>query len=86
MVDPSYQDLTADITVSQQATQTAGASGSGGSSARKTYTVIAGDTLSKISMQFYGDPGQYERIFNANRDKLDDPDKIKPGQELVIPS
>jgi hypothetical protein len=87
LVDPTYQDLAHEIVV--EASSAAGASGSGGSAERaggQTYTVKAGDTLSKISKQFYGDPMQYERIFNANRDKLNDPNKIQPGQELVIPS
>jgi LysM repeat protein len=87
LVDPTYQDLAHEILV--EATSAAGASGSGGSAERaggQTYTVKAGDTLSKISKQFYGDPMQYERIFNANRDKLSDPNKIQPGQELVIPN
>jgi nucleoid-associated protein YgaU len=61
-----------------------GASVSGGQSQR-TYTVQAGDTLSKISRQFYGNANQYMKIFNANRDQLQDPDRIQPGQRLVIP-
>jgi nucleoid-associated protein YgaU len=47
--------------------------------------VQKGDTLSKISKQYYGDPNQYNRIFEANRDQLKDPDKIFPGQVLKIP-
>jgi len=54
--------------------------------ASNTYTVKPGDTLSKISKQFYGSPNEYMKIFNANRDKLTDPDKIQPGQELKIPA
>lgn len=50
-----------------------------------TYTVQAGDTLSKIAKEYYGDSGQYRAIFEANRDKLDDPDSIEVGQELKIP-
>jgi nucleoid-associated protein YgaU len=88
MVDPSYSDLIADITVNESAqaprTQTAGASASGGQSAR-SYTVQTGDTLSTISRQFYGDANQYMKIFQANRDKLSNPNVIKPGQELMIP-
>ena len=88
LVDPSYSDLVADITVNQSAasarTQTAGASAIGGQNAR-TYTVQPGDSLSKISQQFYGDANQYARIFEANRDQLNNPNKIQPGQRLVIP-
>ena len=51
----------------------------------QTYEVTSGDTLSKISKQFYGDANEYMRIFYANRDKLKDPDKIQVGQQLVIP-
>ena len=49
------------------------------------YTVVSGDTLSKISKQFYGDANQYNRIFEANRPMLTHPDKIYPGQKLRIP-
>ncbi len=94
LVDQTYSDLIADITISASAssqaqgsaprTQTAGA-GVGGGGAVRTYTVQSGDSLSKISQRFYGDAGQYNKIFQANRDKLTDPNKIQPGQELVIP-
>jgi nucleoid-associated protein YgaU len=88
LVDPSFSDLIADITVTASVatprTQTAGASVSGGQSTR-TYTVQAGDSLSKISKQFYGNANQYMRIFEANRDQLDNPNEIQAGQQLVIP-
>jgi nucleoid-associated protein YgaU len=88
MVDPSYSDLTADITVNESAqaprTQTAGASVSGGQSTRR-YTVQPGDSLSKISKQFYNNANDYMKIFEANRDQLNNPNEIKPGQQLVIP-
>jgi LysM repeat protein len=50
-----------------------------------TYTVQAGDTLSAIAKKFLGNANEYMDIFNANRDQLSDPDKIKPGQVLKIP-
>ena len=50
----------------------------------QTYTVQPGDSLSKISKHFYGDAGKYMKIAQAN--KLDDPDKIKAGQQLIIPA
>lgn len=82
LVNPNHDDIMADIRVeaSAQAQPAAGAT-----SATRTYTVKAGDTLSKISKQFYGDANKYMKIFDANRDKLKDPDKIQVGQELVIP-
>ena len=88
-IDPTYSDLIADITVKEGAatsprTQTAGA-GIGGGQATRNYTVQSGDTLSKISKQFYGNANQYMKIFEANRDQLDSPDKIQPGQQLKIP-
>ncbi len=52
----------------------------------ETYTVQAGDTLSKIAKARLGDAKAYMKIFEANRDLLSDPDKIKPGQVLKIPA
>jgi nucleoid-associated protein YgaU len=51
----------------------------------RTYTVVAGDNLSKIAKRFYGDANQWKRIFEANRDIIKDPDRIQPGQTLKIP-
>jgi nucleoid-associated protein YgaU len=79
-IDPAYRDLTAEITVAP------GGPAAGASASLGTYTVKKGDTLSKISKQFYGDANAYRRIFDANRDQLSDPDKIQPGQELRIPA
>jgi len=53
--------------------------------AETTYTVKAGDTLSKIAKEKLGDANAYMDIFNANKDQLSDPNKIKPGQVLKIP-
>ena len=50
-----------------------------------TYTVKAGDTLSKIAKEKLGDANAYMEIFNANKGLLTDPNKIKPGQVLKIP-
>ena len=52
----------------------------------KTYVVKSGDTLSKIAKQEYGNANEWNRIFEANKDILDDPDKIFPGQKLRIPA
>lgn len=86
LVDQSYSDLICDITVSQSAApQKAMGAGVGSSGSQRRYTVRAGDSLSKISREFYGNAGDYMKIFDANRDKLSDPNQIQPGQELVIP-
>ena len=49
------------------------------------HTVEKGDSLSKIAKEYLGDAMAYKKIFQANTDKLDDPNKIFPGQELTIP-
>jgi LysM repeat protein len=54
-------------------------------SEQTTYTVKSGDTLSKIAKETLGNASAYMEIFNANKDQLTDPDKIKPGQVLKIP-
>ena len=51
----------------------------------RTHDVAAGDTLSALAKRYYGDASKYTRIFEANRDQLSDPDKIKVGQKLKIP-
>jgi nucleoid-associated protein YgaU len=82
LVDPNFADLVADIEAPMAA---AAAAGGAPKTAPRTYKVQPGDTLSKISKQFYGDANQYMKIFKANTDKLTDPDKIRAGMDLVIP-
>lgn len=57
----------------------------GAAAAIKTYTVKSGDTLSGIAKEHLGSANAYMKIFDANKDQLTDPDKIKPGQVLRIP-
>jgi nucleoid-associated protein YgaU len=85
LVDPSFSDLIADIQAPAAAAAAAGAGGATSTPAARTYTVQPGDNLSKISKQFYGDANKYMKIFEANKDKLADPDKVRAGIELVIP-
>lgn len=76
---PTWRDdVVADIKVAGSGTPAAGAQ-------EKTYTVQPGDTLSKIAKEHLGDGNAYMKIFNANKDQLSDPDKIRPGQVLRIP-
>ncbi len=85
LVDPTFSDLTANIEAPEAAAAAAAGGGSAAVGAARTYTVQDGDNLSKISKHFYGDPNQYMKIVNANKETLPDPDKIKPGMELNIP-
>lgn len=74
-------DIVADI----QVTGGGAAAAAPAAAAQKTYTVQSGDTLSKIAKEHLGNANDYMKIFNANKDQLSDPDKIKPGQVLRIP-
>ena len=51
----------------------------------KTYVVVKGDSLSKIAQREYGDANKWRRIYEANKDLINDPDLIYPGQELKVP-
>jgi nucleoid-associated protein YgaU len=73
-------EIVADI----QASGPAGAA-SAGDGRSATYTVRAGDTLSKIAKEQLGNANAYMEIFDANKDQLSDPNKIKAGQVLRIP-
>src|SRR5688500_8713639 len=76
---PAWQsDIVADIKVT-------GGPAASAATAAKTYTVQAGDTLSAIAKEHLGSANAYMKIFEANKDQLTDPDKIKPGQVLKIP-
>jgi len=59
--------------------------GQAGAPQPKVYEVQSGDTLSAIAKKHYGDANAYQRIFEANRPMLKDPDAIYPGQVLLIP-
>ena len=79
---PEWRDeVVAEITVTG-----GGAAAAPAAAASTTYTVKSGDTLSAIAKQHLGDGNAYMKIFEANRDQLSDPDKIKPGQVLKIPA
>ena len=75
LVDPAYRDLTLNLSLDPSLAPK-----------EQTYTVASGDSLSKIARHFYGNANEYMKIFEANRDKISDPNNIKVGQELVIPS
>jgi nucleoid-associated protein YgaU len=84
---PDWQkEVNADIRVKAGApTPAAPAASAPQRPAMQTYTVQSGDTLGSIAKRLLGNAGDYMEIYNANRDQLSDPDKIKPGQVLKIP-
>jgi nucleoid-associated protein YgaU len=53
--------------------------------APRTYTVVSGDSLSTIAKRLYGDANKWRTIYEANTDRIKDPDLIHPGQVLTIP-
>jgi LysM repeat protein len=87
--DPSFSDVTCELTVDSSLAPPPPPEPVAAEpieAASRSYRVQAGDTLSKIAKQFYGSANEYPKIFEANRDKLSNPDKIQVGQELVIPA
>ena len=62
-----------------------GSSSTAPADASRSYTVQSGDNLSKIAKHVYGDPNKWHKIFEANRDKIKNPDLIHPGQVLTLP-
>ncbi len=81
-VDAGYSDLAVEITV--DTSLPAPASASAPVPAEQTYTVVAGDTLSKIAQHFYGKASDYPKIAAFNG--IDNPDRIRAGQVLRIPA
>ena len=83
-IDPEYRsgDLVLNVTAPDDGVGTSSGGVGTSSGGGKSYTVKSGDSLSKIGSE-HG--VSWQKIFEANRDKLDDPDKIYPGQELTIP-
>lgn len=74
---PSWpQEIVADIKAEAAAAPQA---------AERTYTVKSGDTLGKIAKETLGQASAYMEIYDANRDQLNDPNVIRPGQVLKIP-
>lgn len=70
----------------QSHTDTVPGGSGGGGAGGQTYTVKKGDTLSHIAQHHYGKASKWHAIFEANRDQLDNPDLIQPGQVLKLPA
>lgn len=88
---PDFSDVVSGSSSSASApTSSAGPSGQAGGAAAggagtRSYVVQSGDSLSKIAKKFYGDANAWHRIFEANKDRIKNPDLIQPGWKLEIP-
>ena len=82
---PKAGTARADFSNVQSASETT-APAADATSTKRTYTVKSGDSLSKIAQSQLGDGAKWKAIYEANRDKIDDPDLIHPGQVLNLPS
>jgi nucleoid-associated protein YgaU len=69
----------------EESLSTSGTRSKSRSGGGQTYTVKSGDTLSKISKKMYGDSSKWNRIYNANKSTVPNPNKLKVGTKLVIP-
>ncbi len=78
--DPQRPDFS-DVTTGESSTAPAAPD----ATTEANYTVVEGDSLSKIAQRFYGDAKEWRRIFEANKDQIENPDLIHPGQVLRIP-
>jgi len=70
--EPDFSDVT-------------GGASSTAPSSTKTYTIVKGDTLSKIAQREYGEAKLWRKVFEHNKDVIKDPDKIFPGQTIQLP-
>lgn len=80
-----YANQVASITTIPPARQVGDGAATSSAISDDTYTVVSGDCLWNIAKKFYGSGAQYTKIYNANKDKIKNPNLIYPGQVLVIP-
>ncbi len=76
----------ADFSNVQGGSDTVADTGGGGGAGQQSYVVEKGDNLSVISKRFYGKSKFWKQIFDANRDTIENPDLIYPGQTIVLPA
>ena len=82
---PDFSNLRGGSSTTAPATSSPAAAPTAVATAERTYTVVEGDTLSGIAKRMYGQASAWKRIYDANREVIDDPDLIYPGQNLRIP-
>ncbi len=83
---PRGDTVRADFSDVSGASSTTAPTAGAGSTATRSYTVVSGDSLSKIAQREYGDAGKWRAIYEANRDTIKNPDLIHPGQVLTLPA
>ena len=88
-----FSDVTATVTSTEQQVQkadfsdvTATVTSTEEIVGEQTYTIAKGDTLSSIAKNHYGKASAWHQIFDANRDVIDDPDRVFPGQVIKLPA
>jgi nucleoid-associated protein YgaU len=79
---PDFSNVQSKVTSTEEMR---GGEGGGGGAGEQTYTIEKGDTLSAISKRFYGKAKFWSKIFEANRDTIENADKILPGQVIKLP-
>lgn len=87
---PKAEPSKPDAPTQQNRTQPTGTPQAGGSprpqqQSPRDYVIQSGDSLSKIAQRFYGNASDWQKIYNANKDKIKDPNLIHPGQKIIIP-
>lgn len=75
-----FSNVQSTVTSSEQISE------GGGGAGEKSYTVGKGDNLSTISKRVYGKSKYWKQIFDANRDSIENPDLIYPGQTITLPA
>ncbi len=82
-IRPDFSNVESKVTTTEEII---GGSGGGGGTGEQTYTIEKGDTLSAIAKRFYGKAKYWHQIFEANREVIEDPDRIFPGQVIRLPA
>jgi nucleoid-associated protein YgaU len=80
---PDFSNVQTTVTSTEEIV---GGEGGGGSTGEQTYTIAKGDTLSAIAKRFYGKAKFWPKIHEVNRDTIEDPDRIFPGQVIRLPA
>jgi nucleoid-associated protein YgaU len=84
--DDKKKEKKADFSKVQSGSSTTAKPEAKPAAAAESYTVKSGDSLWKISERVYGNGNDWRRIYEANKDQIQNPDVIQPGWVLTIPA